>query len=351
MNSIQRITAAVTFGQPDRVPVIPQIFGHSAILAGYSLLDYVQNGDTASDSQLQALAYYDADAVFAAIDVCIETEAIGGEIRFRQNIYPAVERPPLTPEHDFSRLTLPDPLRAARMPVLLHMATRLREVVADERLVVGIVQGPMTLALQFLGPETALYLAADEPRRFEQLLDFNTEVALRWGLAQLRAGVHLPMVFEPAGCPEVVPAAFFREFIAPRLKRLFTAYRNGGALTNWLHIAGQSLPILPAYTALGADIGNFDYSVDPRRLQQALPDDALCVDGNIKPLLFVEGTREEVEMESLRLIRLFEQRGGFILSSGCEIPPEAKPETIEAMVQAARRPKASSVEVHTHARL
>jgi uroporphyrinogen decarboxylase len=338
MNSIERITAAVTFGQPDRVPVIPQIFGHSAILAGHTLLDYVQNGETAADCQLQALARYDGDVVFAAIDTCIETEAIGGKIRFRPDIYPAVERPPLTPEHDFGHLAFPDPHHAARMPELLRMATRLREAVADERLVVGIVQGPMTLAVQFLGPETALYLAADDPKCFEQLLDFNTELALRWGLAQLQAGVHLPMVFEPAGCPEVVPAAFFRELIAPRLKRLFTAYREGGALTNWLHIAGQSLSILPSYAALGVDIGNFDYPVDPLQLQQALPD-TLCVDGNIKPLLFVEGTQEEVEAESLRLIRLFEKRGGFILSSGCEIPPEAKPENIEAMVQAARRPK------------
>ncbi|MGD9164402.1 MAG: uroporphyrinogen decarboxylase family protein [Chromatiales bacterium] len=337
MNSIERITAAVNFGQPDRVPVIPQIFGHSAILAGHTLIDYVRNGDTAADCQLQALDRYDGDTVFAAIDVCIETEAIGGDIRFRPDIYPAVERPPLTAEDDFSRLALPDPLQAARMPELLRMATRLREAVADERLVVGIVQGPMTLAVQFLGAETALYLAVDDPGHFEQLLDFNTEVALRWGLAQLQAGVHLPMVFEPAGCPEVVPAAFFREFIAPRLKRLFTAYRDGGALISWLHIAGQSLPILPSYAALGIDIGNFDYPVDPLQLQQTLPQDTLCVDGNIKPLLFVEGTPEEVEAESLRLIQIFEKRGGFILSSGCEIPPEAKPENIEAMVQAARR--------------
>jgi uroporphyrinogen decarboxylase len=337
MNSIERITAAVNFGQPDRVPVIPQIFGHSAILAGHTLIDYVRNGDTAADCQLQALDRYDGDTVFAAIDVCIETEAIGGDIRFRPDIYPAVERPPLTAEDDFSRLALPDPLQAARMPELLRMATRLREAVADERLVVGIVQGPMTLAVQFLGAETALYLAVDDPGHFEQLLDFNTEVALRWGLAQLQAGVHLPMVFEPAGCPEVVPAAFFREFIAPRLKRLFTAYRDGGALTSWLHIAGRSLPILPSYAALGVHIGNFDYQVDPLQLQQALPEDTLCVDGNIKPLLFVEGTREEMVAESLRLIRAFESRGGFILSSGCEIPPEAKPENIEAMVQTARQ--------------
>jgi uroporphyrinogen decarboxylase len=336
MNSLERIKATVAFGKADRVPVIPQIFGHSAVLAGKTLLDYVQSGETAAACQLHALRHYQGDAVFSAIDVCIEAEAVGAEIGFHRDIYPAVTTPPLAPDQDFTRLSVPDPQRAARMPEVLQMAAALRKAVADETLVVGIVQGPMTLAVQFLGAEKALFLAADEPARFEQLLDFGTEVAIRFGIAQQQAGVHLPLVFEPAGCPEVVPPGFFRELIAPRLTRIFEAFRKAGAITNWLHIAGKTLPILPWYTGLGASIGNFDYCVDPEQLQAALPEGDLCIDGNIKPLLFVEGTPEEVWAEARRLLRLFEARGGFILSSGCEIPPESKPENIEAMVAASR---------------
>lgn len=336
MNSLQRIAAAVQFGAPDRTPVIPQIFAHTAVLAGRPLIDYVQSGETAAECQFAAWRHYGNDALFAALDVGIEAEAMGGEMEFRQHIYPAVTTPPLTPDRDFSALVLPDPEGAGRMPEVLKAAERLRNLVQDQALVVGIVQGPMTLAVQFLGPEQALYLAVDEPERFERLLDFNTELALRFGLAQLAAGAHLPMVFEPAGCPEVVPPAFFRELIAPRLQRIFAGFRAAGAVANWLHIAGQTLPILPSFPALGADIGNFDYCVEPLRLRQALPGPPLCLDGNVKPYLFVEGTPEEVEAEGRRLINLFQGRGGFILSSGCEIPPEARPENIAALVRAAR---------------
>ena len=335
MNSLERIIAAVRFGKPDRTPVIPQIFAHSAVIAGYNILDYVQSGTLAAECQIEALRRYGHDNVFAAIDVCLEAEAIGAELRFRSDIYPAVVTSPLTADSDFAHLPVPDPTKAARMPELLAMARKLRGTVGHDTLVTGVLQGPMTLAVQFLGMENALYLAADNPDRFELLLDYCTKLAIRFGLAQLEAGVHLPMVFEPAGCPEVVPAAFFRECLAPRLSLIFSEFKKAGTLANWLHIAGRTQSILPLYSGIGADIGNFDYCVDPVPLCRELPEQ-LCLDGNILPLAFIQDQPEQIEAEARRLINCFSHRGGFILSSGCEIPPESKPENIEALVRATR---------------
>ncbi len=335
MNSLERVLAAVSFGTPDRTPVMPQIFGHAALISGRSILEYVQNGTLAADCQLEALGRYGHDCVFAATDVCVEAEAVGAALRFPADFYPAVVKRPLTPQSDFSQLVVPDPQRAGRMPELLTMARKLRLTVGDETPVVGMVQGPMTLALQLLGPEAALYLAADDSERFEILLDFCADVAIRFGRAQMEAGAHLPLIFEPAGSTEVVPAGFFRELLAPRLARMFSAFKQAGARVNWLHIAGRTRLILPMYAGIGADMGNFDYCVDPLGISQELPD-GLCLDGNIRSVAFIEDEPEEIEAEARRLIQVFGQRGGFILSSGCEIPPESKPENIEALVRAAR---------------
>ena len=69
------------------------------------------------------------------------------------------------------------------------------------------------------------------------------------------------------------------------------------------------------------------------KMLQALPN--TCIDGNIKPLAFVTATPAVIDAEATRLLDLFAPRGGFILSSGCEIPPEAQPANIKAMVTAA----------------
>ena len=334
MNSIERIAAALSFATPDQTPVMPQIFAHTALVSGHGILDYVTNGLLAADCQLNALARYGHDNVFAVMDVCVEAEAVGARLRLRPGLYPAVVEHPLLPTSNLLALEVPDPRHAARMPELLAMARKLRDSVGDKTLVVGMVQGPMTLAMQFLGPEAALFMAADQPERFEQVLDFGAEVAIRFGLAQMEAGVHLPLVFEPAGCPEIVPAGFFREFLAPRLAKIFAAFKAAGALTNWLHIAGQTSSILPLYQEIGVGLANFDYCIDPLRLRALLPG-APCVDGNIKPVAFIENSPEEIELEARRLVNGFARRGGFILSSGCEIPPESKPENVAALIRAA----------------
>ncbi|MEN6586753.1 MAG: uroporphyrinogen decarboxylase family protein [Sulfuricella sp.] len=333
MNSLERIKAALAFGTPDRTPAVPQLFGHAAVVGGVTLRDYLRDGSLLAACQARTLERYGHDVVFAFMDLCVETEALGSTLQFRENQYPDVISYALTPSGDLP-LAVPDPASAGRMPELLKATSILRRELGDTVLVAGCVAGPMTLATQLLGIETALYLAADDPARFEKILDFSTAVATRYGCAQIAAGAHLPIVFDPAASPAVVPPQFFRELLLPRLQQVFAAFRQAGALANWLNIAGPTAATLPYYPEAGADIANFDYYVEPDQVQRLLP--RTCVDGNMKSLLFVEGTPDEVAATAARLITAFAQRGGFLLSSGCEIPPEAKPENIAAMVAACR---------------
>jgi uroporphyrinogen decarboxylase len=315
--------------------VIAQVFAHAAIASGRTVDEYLSSGAVAAACQIEAQSHYGYDAVFAVLDLTLEAEAVGGGIRWNHGGYPTVLRPPCSPEDDFARLPIPDPRSAGRLPMLLEMVGALRDACRDDVLVVGLVQGPMTLAVQFLGMEKALYLAADDPERFLQLLDYATAAGRAFALAQIAAGAHLVMVFEPAACPEVVPLGVFREMIAPRLAGLFAAFKQAGAMGNWLHIAGRAGSILPAYAALGADVGNFDYCVDPQALLAALDGSRLCLGGNLKPLSFVTDGPSEIEREASALLTLFQRRGGFILSSGCEIPPESREANVAALVRAA----------------
>jgi uroporphyrinogen decarboxylase len=334
MNSLERISATLKFRDADRVPVIAQVFGHAATLAGTSVDEYVRYGETLAYCQLNALKHYGYDAVFSVMDVNVETESLGSVLQYRKNQYPVIEQYALSPEDDWNDLALPDPQQAGRMPEMLKAIGLLRREVGNEVLVVGCIMGPFTLATQLLGMETALYLAIDDPERLEHLMDFATEVVIRFGRAQLRAGAHLPVVFDPSASTAVVPPQFFREFELPRLKRVFAALAVSGAVANWLHIAGPVSPILPYYPKAGVNIANFDYNVNAAEARNVLA--TTCLDGNIKPLMFVEGSPEDIKTEAVNLLNVFSDRGGFILSSGCEIPPESKPENIAAMVDATR---------------
>ncbi len=333
MNSLERIQAAVSFRGTDRVPVIAQVFGHAAVLSGVDLNHYVRDGELLARCQAKALNRYGYDAVFALMDVGVETEAVGSVLSYGTGRYPVVSSYVFSAGMDIDTLLVPDPRTEGRMPELLKAAGILRREVGNDVLVVGCVVGPMTLAMQLAGAETSLYLAIDAPELFERLLDFASEVIIRFGTAQLEAGAHLPIVFDPSASPDVVPPGFYREFLLPRLQRIFAAFKQAGSAVNWLHTAGPVAPILRFYPQAHVNLANLDFCVDPQQAMEALPH--TCFNGNIKPLSFVEGTPEQISDESHRLLRIFARRGGFILSSGCEIPPEAAPENIAAMVSAA----------------
>ena len=74
----------------------------------------------------------------------------------------------------------------------------MRRRLGDDALVAGAVAGPMTTSAQLYGIENALYLAIDDPPRLAAALDFATRLAIAYGLAQLDAGAHAVIVFEPA---------------------------------------------------------------------------------------------------------------------------------------------------------
>lgn len=334
MNSLERIQSAVAFEKPDRVPVIAQVFGHAATFGGVALGDYLRDGELLARCQLKALKHYGYDAVFALMDVNVETEAAGSSIEYLSDMYPHVKTHAVSATTDLKSLSIPDPKRDGRMPEILKAASILRKELGDEVLVVGCVLGPTSLVNQLYGPEPALFLSVDEPKAYSTLLDYATEISIAFGVAQIQAGAHLPVVFDPAASPSVVPPRFYREFILPRHKKLFSALKQAGATANWLHIAGCAAPILENCPLAGVDIANFDFCVSPAEAQSRLP--KTCLDGNVKPLLFVDGQPDEVAEESAILLESFRERGGFILSSGCEIPPEAKPENVKAMVDAAR---------------
>ena len=60
--------------------------------------------------------------------------------------------------------------------------------------------------------------------------------------------------------------------------------------------------------------------------------DHMCLMGDVPATLFKLGTPQEVEAYCKRLIDEVGEGGGFILSSGCGIPHDARPENVQAMI-------------------
>ena len=82
-------------------------------------------------------------------------------------------------------------------------------------------------------------------------------------------------------------------------------------------------------STLSADIFHFGNAVDLKTALDIIPSEKLIM-GNIDPVLFLRGTPEEIESKVQELFRSFSAYDNFMISSGCDIPPSAKWENINA---------------------
>lgn len=334
MNAVDRIKSSIRFEKTDRVPVFSHLYGFASRLIQVPLQDYLNSAELMAGCQLAAWKRFGYDGVAVFADNCLEAEALGSQLIYPEDAYPQIEKPRLEDARDWRDLALPDPEKNGRMPLALKACRIIKEAVGDEAVVVGTVQGPMTLAGQLVGIEKLIYFIVDQPVEFCKLLDFTTRVMLAFGKALIEAGAHVIHIFDPSASCSVINRAVFGEYLLPQLAHSFKEFKDGADPICWLNITGQTEPILDLYPATGADLFNIDYLVPISSAMEKLPHH--CINGNIKPFSFVSGEAQAIRQEAGELLKETRARGGFVLSPGCEIPLEAKVGNIEAMMEAVR---------------
>jgi uroporphyrinogen-III decarboxylase len=135
-------------------------------------------------------------------------------------------------------------------------------------------------------------------------------------------------------------------FISPRMFERFalplfveaTERLVAEGITPFLHFDSDWTPMLPYLRELPKRkcVLYLDGSTDIFKAKEVLGDH-MCICGDVPATLLSLGSREDVEAYCERLIKEVGEGGGFILSSGCSTPPNAKPENVRAMMESVVR--------------
>jgi len=132
------------------------------------------------------------------------------------------------------------------------------------------------------------------------------------------------------------PPKIFERFWWPYTLEIVDALWSEGIVT-WFHLDQCWDKNIPYFKQLprGSAVLALDGTTDIFAAKEVLRNH-LCLAGDVHPALLSLGKPEEVEAYCKRLIDEVGPDGGFILSSGCEIPAAVTMENWRAMVQTGR---------------
>jgi len=340
MNGLERIRKVLKFEEPDRVPVFPLVHFGTAHLGEVKIREFATDSKVNANCLITAYRVCGYDGVHPGVDVTVEGEAVGSKVEYPEDNVPFVVEPFLK-SPDINKLEMPDPYKAGRMPMVIESTRICSQKIGEEAYICPVIMGPMNCASQIRGVEQIMYDFTDIPQFVEELLDFATELEIRFGKALLDNGAHSVIIGEALCSPAFISPQLYRKCIVPRQKKLILALFKYGAESTILHICADTSSIMEDYAGnTGTNIVDLDWQVDMAWAKDlpATKKAGVTVRGNLNPAgKLLSGTPEEVINECRVLIEKCARGGRFILGSGCDVNPNSLPENIKAMVEASKK--------------
>ncbi len=365
VNSTERIRAAIALDSADRVPVAPWLDHFAATYTGLSKDVFIRDADKRFEAVLKTARELGPwDMTYLAENVS-KTLIMAAPARVR---WPGRELPE-DQVHQFEELELLGPEdydlfeRSGLLFFLREVARRLYPEISAVRGLVMI----LSFVLGFRRHVKALRAAGIEPAvgfmhpgpLFEywsigrSLRPMCTDLYDRpeavksagrvWARAMTRIAIHGARVLGvdrvflalSRSSPAILSPSHFEEFVYPDLKTIVGMMLESGITpvfhcdTGWT----ARLDVFRRFPA-GRCIIELDGDTDMVSAHETLAGH-MCIKGNVPAYLTAFATREEVLAYCRHLIETAGARGGFILSTGCSVPANARAENVKAIFEAA----------------
>ena len=311
------------------VPVMP-IMTHPGIeLINKKVIDAVKDGDVHYQAVMALRKRFPLSVASTTImDLSVEAEAFGADIVFDDNEVPTVSGRLLTSAADVEALQIPT-LDAKRVPEYLK-ANRLAAAELDVPLFGGCI-GPFSLAGRLYDMTELMMAMYIEPDTANLLLDKCTQFILEY-CKQIKASGSAGVVMaEPAAGLLSNDDCF--TYSSLFVKRIIDELQDDNFVV-MLHNCGNTGQCTKAMIDTGAAALHFGNKIDMAQVLAEVPSD-IVVSGNIDPVEVMKfGTPQQVADAAKSLIALAEKHNNFILSTGCDVPPETPFENIESLFNA-----------------
>lgn len=340
MTPLERVGTVLQGGLPDRVPAVPMIGGASRRVYGVTYDEWAQDGELAAKCMLQANELIGPDGVLAFFDLSVEAADFGQEMTFpvEDTPHPNYDNPFIKSPDDYVNIERIDPTRSPRMKESLTYCDILANELGSTVPVMGFCYGPLGILSMMRSGERLFVDCMKYPENVIKGCEIITDVLIDYVKVMTKTGVHVVAVDTLFSSQSIMSKKLWQKIEAPFASKLTNAIREGGAMV-MVHNCGNGPYFDAQIEAMEPVAMSFAYTPDDcgdmKEAKEKYSDKtALC--GYIDPARYMFlGSPDDVKEECKRQIEELAGGGKFILSTGCEFPPNGSLLNAMAMMEAA----------------
>lgn len=289
---------------------------------------------SSAEAQAQAMELVaqrtDAAASVSLMDLSVEAECFGSQIRVSDEEVPTVVGSIVATEEEAQALEVPA-VGAGRSGLCVEAIRLASQRITDRPVFAGVI-GPFSLAARLMDVTEAMVLCYDEPDMVHILLEKATRFITDYCRAFKEAGANGVVIAEPVA--GLLSPALEEEFSAPYIKKIVDAVQDDSFLVIYHNCGGAVIRQIDSILSTGAAAYHFGNAIDMAEMMTHIPAGTVAM-GNVDPAgEFRNGTPESIRAATWKVMEACCQYPNFVISSGCDIPPLSRWENIDAFFAA-----------------
>ncbi len=259
------------------------------------------------------------------MDLSVEAEAFGAEIVFKDEDVPTVKNGIIHDIMDVKNIVVPK-VGSGRTGLCIDGVKRAKKEIRDIPVFCGVI-GPYSLAGRLFDMTELMMECYDSPEEVKILLTKSTDFIVNYIKSFREVGADGVVIAEPAA--GLLSPSLNEEFSIPYVKRIIEEISEEDFVVCYHNCGDAVVQMADEIATIGADIYHFGNAISLKAIIPKMPENSVVM-GNVDPVLFYNGTSEQVKLAVQNLYNECSLFDNFMISSGCDIPAQSKWENIDA---------------------
>lgn len=295
-------------------------------LMGITVRDLIGSSDYQAEAMRLIAQKYPTAASVSFMDLSVEAEAFGAETVVSDDEVPTVVGALVDEDTDPDDIAVPA-VGAGRTGLYVEAIAKVAPLIGDRPVLAGAI-GPFSLAGRLMDVSEVMVLCYEEPELVHAVLGKAAGFVAAYAAAFRAAGADGVVLAEPlAG---LLSPDLAEEFSSAYVRRIVEEVQTDSFAVVYHNCGGGVPKMMDSIVATGAAAFHFG-NVDVMPL---VPADRVAM-GNVAPAEQLRnGTPDSVRAATIEVLETCAGYPNFVISTGCDVPPMAPLENIDAFFAA-----------------